>query len=485
MAPGAGAVGPHAESCGGIVTNPWDGSTVRRLVLLCILALVVRLAVLFVGPWQMPSRAYNPDSSRYLVLGRHLAEHRVFGKAAEDGLVHTQVAAIRARNGTLPPPDEHGLRPESFRTPGYPVLIAALGAVHSDYRFILLFQCVLGASGVALMFVLARRLDIGDRGAWLAASLWAFHPALVLHDNLFMSETLFTVLGLAALALHNGGVRLIAAAALLAAAALVRPLGLLYLPALLAMTLARRPIRWPIVALAIGLAVLPSAAWALRNDARGEGMRVSTVGTINLLYYTVAYTLSEAANEEWSEAWPHRVTELSGKLQARVRPGSDVISDAGTLALEELRSHPAALVRVQLKSWTKLFLDHSMGELAAVLGRSYMPSHLFSALVLREPSATRSLAPGAAASALLWVGVNALLALGALAGVLRALRRRHWALAAVVVSIVVLFALGTGSVGLERFRIPAMIGLFLGSAAALDPAPRRIPVRAARGQVAG
>jgi hypothetical protein len=212
---------------------------------------------------------------------------------------------------------------------------------------------------------------------------------------------------------------------------------------------------------------------------------MSTVGTINLLYYTVAYTLSEAEGEEWSEAWPRRVTQLSQELDARVTPGSDVISDAGALAIDRLRERPAALMRVQGKSWVKLALDHSMGELASVLGLRYTPSNLFSALVLREPAATRRLAPGPALAALLWVAVNGLLALGALVGVLRALAERRWAFATVVASIVVLFALGTGSVGLERFRVPAMFALFLGTAAAVDPTPRNVPARAARGQAAG
>src|SRR5687768_4182019 len=101
----------------------------RPLALLFAAALLLRLVVLFTGPWADPTRVYafSPDSPRYVALADTLLAHRAFGKPVEDGLMHLAVERLRRANGTLPPPDANGLYPEAFRTPGYPLFLAAFG----------------------------------------------------------------------------------------------------------------------------------------------------------------------------------------------------------------------------------------------------------------------------------------------------------------------------------------------------------------------
>ena len=83
----------------------------RPLVLLFAGALILRLVVLFTGPWADPTRIYtfSPDSPRYVALADALRTHQAFGKPTEDGLMHLAVEKLRRENGTLPSPDANGL----------------------------------------------------------------------------------------------------------------------------------------------------------------------------------------------------------------------------------------------------------------------------------------------------------------------------------------------------------------------------------------
>src|SRR5262245_18635997 len=309
----------------------------RRIAVLVFTALTLRLSLLFAGPWRDPGRALQPDSRRYLVLADNLIRHGRFAKRDEDGLVHLAVERLRSANGTLPPADADGFRPDSFRTPAYPAFVAPLSAL-GGVRSVLLAQCLLGAAATGLLFGVARRLGLTPAGATVAALLWALHPALVVFDCLLLTESLFNVGVVASLWLaarsanptgHTG------AGLLLGLTGLVRPLGLFFLPSLLAVGW-RGQRRWLSAACLVAAAVAPSAAWALRNRAAGEGLRVSSVGDVNLLYYVAAHAISEERGDDWFDAWRDRVAELSDRLGMRLRPGEDVYSAGRALAREEL-----------------------------------------------------------------------------------------------------------------------------------------------------
>src|SRR5438552_3967435 len=113
-------------------TGGMDTPSMRICWMLFGIALGLRLALLWGGPWEEPKRACRDDSGRYLVLSHNLRTYNTFGKKREDGLVHNAMARLRAANGTLSPPDADGLRPESFRTPGYPLFIAAIELLGGD-----------------------------------------------------------------------------------------------------------------------------------------------------------------------------------------------------------------------------------------------------------------------------------------------------------------------------------------------------------------
>jgi hypothetical protein len=443
------------------------GLTIRQMICLFGLALAPRLLFLFLGPWQHPGRAFQPDSYRYLLLAETLRKHHTFGLPEPEGLVHQSIVKLRAENGTLPPADADGLRPESFRTPGYPAFLAVIESLGGNVRAVLAIQCLMGASMACLAAFISQSLGLSARGAFLVGLFWALHPGLIVFDAVLLTESLFNgviVIALFSACRFRPPLCLIGAGILLGVATLVRPLGLLYIPAALAVAWPRMSSRFLGTAILVVAAGLPPATWALRNQAMGEGFRLTTVGDLNLLYHTAAYAISEERGEDWLQSWPPRVEELTDKLGSRLKPGEDVVAAARRLALDEVRTRPGMVARVQAKSWLKLFFDHSLPTVADSLGLFYQPSGLFNDLLSSDDTTSsrqQESSPALRIAALTWMSLDALIALAALAGVVQALRKHQWRILIFSGVSILLFTLATGSVGLERFRLPMMLPLFV------------------------
>jgi len=78
----------------------------------------------------------------------------------------------------------------AFRTPGYPLFVAACAG---NVRAIQVGQCIIDASTVLAVFMLARRW-VDQRASLLAAAVVAANPFLVFFCSLVLSETLFVAL---------------------------------------------------------------------------------------------------------------------------------------------------------------------------------------------------------------------------------------------------------------------------------------------------
>jgi hypothetical protein len=88
----------------------------------------VRLAVFFAGPAQDQNRAFNGDSTRYVILASSLTHYGVFRfDPKREGFTHREIQRLRVANGTAATPDAHLLLPDGFRTPGYPVFLVLGG----------------------------------------------------------------------------------------------------------------------------------------------------------------------------------------------------------------------------------------------------------------------------------------------------------------------------------------------------------------------
>jgi hypothetical protein len=447
---------------------------------LVVIAAALRFGLFLVALQNAPNRPVaQPDTVRYVILAHNLRDHATFGKVHDDGLVHEALERIRKANGTSATPDANGLRPESYRVPGYPAFLAAVFTVWDEPHLAVVMQCLLGCLATWMVPRICLKLGIGPRGAWIAGLLWAVHPALIIYDQYLLTESLFTNLAVVALywAAQGESPRASAGVGLLIGfTALVRPMvGLFYVPAALALGWGTRRHRWMSRVLLVGAAMLPCLAWSTRNYGQGEGFRVTTQAGSGTLFLNAAYTVSQDHGEDWLASWPTRIAEFEKLLAARVKPGEDVSSAAEQLGWEIIRQRPAAAFKAFLLSLIKVFIDHSLGELVAHFGVEYHPTGLFSSLLAGADRASGSVNYFNLAAAAVWSLANVAIVALALVGFVRLLRQRNWRAVLACGLTIGLFALATGCVGLERFRLPIMLFLFVGVAAAVTRQPASRP----------
>lgn len=150
-------------------TNPSSFTSGRPWLLLLILVLAFLLRAGW--GWHQPDAGHLnalPDQVEYLQLAQNLLRHHQFSFYDDRPNVQEHLRA--------------------YRTPGYPLFLAACGANVTVAR---LLQALIGTSTVLGVFLLARRW-LGRPASLCAAALLAINPYLIYFSGLILSETLYT-----------------------------------------------------------------------------------------------------------------------------------------------------------------------------------------------------------------------------------------------------------------------------------------------------
>ncbi|MCB9877042.1 MAG: glycosyltransferase family 39 protein [Planctomycetes bacterium] len=233
--------------------------TAERAVLVSIVVVIaaaLRIGFVVGADVQAPLRA---DAGQYAQYAHNLVAHGVYSLDA----------------GSAPAPD-------SFRSPGYPLLLAACRLLAGDgwYTLARWLQVALSTATVLLTYLLARRF-LAFVPALAAAALTALSPHLVVSPAFVLTECLTVFVVVAALwALAGDGPRSRALPATLGGALLLGALPLcnetlVFLPAVVVVALWRGDRRRAVTVLLVS--ALPFAAWSLRNQltpmARSGGER--------------------------------------------------------------------------------------------------------------------------------------------------------------------------------------------------------------------
>ena len=140
--------------------------------ILTIAALLLRLAFIHYTVISNPIH----DARQYVTYGYNLLEHHIFSSQMPS-------------NPKKPP------QPDAFRSPGYPLLMAAAiywGGAKGFYPTILFWQTIIGSLMVPLTFMLACRI-IPFQLALGAALLVCISPHLISMTSYLLSETLFSL----------------------------------------------------------------------------------------------------------------------------------------------------------------------------------------------------------------------------------------------------------------------------------------------------
>ena len=260
----------------------------------------------------------------------------------------------------------------AYRTPGYPLLVAACDASPRAVRAV---QAIVDTSTVLAVYLLARRLARGESAAPpMAASLVAVNPFLIYFSGLILGETVFTATLVWGTYLAVSR-RAVAAGVVLTAGVLVRPSGLLLVPILVGAavnspvnTTGVGPYDWwrflraastAAVILCVGL--LP---WAWRNDARlGRWVWTTTNGGI---------TLYDGFNPAATGGSDQRFVTADPTLQPIIREGevarsADLQRRAAQWAGATLNRLPALTLRKIARTWSPVPLSGEFGRPLYVL----------------------------------------------------------------------------------------------------------------------
>lgn len=333
------------------------GSTVdgrpRRAELLVVLlvALGLRLAWGLAQPRDETSLERLPDQREYLELGRNLLHGR--GLRFTDPRFADEVVA--------------------YRTPGYPLLVAACGG---RVRAVRVAQAVIDTTTVLAIYLLARRW-LGRGPSLLAAAAVALNPLLIYFTGLLLSETLFTAMlawgmvllvrppaagqqprGWGATLLWLAGGLMLAASVLVRQSAIGLPL-LLSIAAALVNRRSGVPYhrRWPLPvgATALLLTFVVLLPWAWRNERLlGAWVWTSTNGGI---------TLYDGLNPDATGASDQSFVQSMPGLRSMDEVGrSEYLSDS---ARQFAREHPRRVIELALvkaaRTWSPVPLSADYG----------------------------------------------------------------------------------------------------------------------------
>lgn len=340
------------------------------------------------------------------------------------------------------------------RTPAFPLFVLATGGTVQPI-FTVVAQLLLSGLIVGLTYVIGRRY-FGDTVATVAALVMALDPASAVYSALLQPETLGTVLLVAAvwlvlprpnphrLAFLGGGL-------LLGSAVLVRPIALalpiVVVPAVWFLWRHQKPMA-ACLAVVVGFAV-PVGGWTLRNQLVAGVPTVSSILGEQLLTTGAAGAVQQERTLERvdGETYLRREVDDRAGEDANSAERSRVAAD---LAVRQILKHPVGMVK------------HLAGGAARTMGgpaRQMVLTTLAGRRVgdrLYAGGPTAFPAPLAAALVVLQLAFLAVVYLGMVVGAWVLVRRRSWAMLALLVGLIAYFGLSApGLAGHSRFRVPA------------------------------
>lgn len=268
-------------------TCGWDRTV---LALLLGFSLLTKLGLALLIWFHNRAAIWHPDSISYHSIALNMIRHGAFSRS------------------TGPP-----FTYESFRTPGYPLVLSALYSLFGNSALsVIVLQAAVATASVALTWLLGRRLFGPRVGTW-AAALLSLDIASGCSSQTLMSETTFTLLVLMVVWLLvrsisplRGWAGFALAGLALACATHVRPIAYYLVPLGAVATAAflvrkdrattSRRVRWRLALTRAGLFLLAPAllvgGWQVNNLRKTGSVRFSHLEGLNMYFYRAAGAIS-------------------------------------------------------------------------------------------------------------------------------------------------------------------------------------------------
>jgi len=273
--------------------------------------------------------------------------------------------------------------PNIVRTPGYPLLIAAVYGAFGDHRkALMIVQAIILSVTAVLVFAIVMKIA-SPPYAMAAAILYLMDLNSHYMSLLVMTETFFTFLLTASIFILVSVIKhplrlslmLPAAGFLLGYAILVRPIAvffpLIFLVVLGIHFAGRRVSPAGTVAWCF-LFLLPVIAlcgtWMVRNHARTGTWEISTIGSKSLLLYQAADIIARQRGLPIEGARAVLLDSLSEEPAPRSFLSPEFSRAARKLAVSIIRNHPLAFVRNQIIGSFRVMLSPGVAGFACMTG---------------------------------------------------------------------------------------------------------------------
>jgi hypothetical protein len=261
--------------------------------------------------------------------------------------------------------------PEILRTPGYPIFLT----LSRDMRIALAVQALLGAL-VCLLIGYPVYIRWGPTTGIVSASLVALDLSSIVWATQIMSEILFQFLLAIAVLFefyvlttrfkNNHAVWLIlSSGAFVALAILVKPIGIMLIPAMASVLLVAPRVGWPmramLTSILILVPVLMIAAWTQRNASVAGVPTFSAISAKNLYFYRAASVIQSASKLSQKETQDllnrHLNSPEDFSLQSDgpiTRQSAETVRNMNQLGWATLKQHPMTFGEITFRDFIYL-----------------------------------------------------------------------------------------------------------------------------------
>ncbi len=383
--------------------------------------------------------------------------------------------------------------PDNFRTPGYPVTVAAIYAAFG-YRpdLVLWLQVTFGTLTILATYWLGARIGGATKAGVAAAGFLAVSPHSITYTALLWSDTEYTLLLTLTVALvllmtdDPTPARALAAGALGGLATLVHPRSL-YLPWLICGFLClnvRRiggaSLRTSVLAAVVFLSCFSAALapWRLRNAEVFGVPNVTSAAGVNMLYYGAALTEAYRTGQDHWAVSQRYDRELRAMSQRQLNEAEMGIL-AWRVGLEKIAHDPISYATVHVAGMLRTLMPGTLQIATLLTGEEQsLTSQVYGFLV--GVGRFRPFSPSSAPSLplLIYVGADACLLLVLYALSAYALVKHARLPAVCLLGFILLYLLAVaGPAGAPRFRVVMMPMLCVLAAIGLvsfEPISRRM-----------
>ncbi len=404
---------------------------------------------------------------------------------APDSMGYVASAEALLKTGTFSVSPERGDMPQTVRTPGYPIFLAVIFACcGKNLAAVVLTQIVLSLLTIVLTWHVARRAFGGRVGA-LSALLIALDLNSLSYTNMILTETLFTLVLLAflAIAVHldsdqqtRRAFAALAGGLVLAVATHIRPIGyFLPLVVMVAMSALGWRRKWGVKVL-VGqglLLILPSVilvgGWQVRNHRLTGSSEFSQMVGFGALDSTGVHIVAQRDGVSLEEA--RKRLGLAGSTERFLSHPEEHWGERWKRQyIELIRENPWICVKVQLTGAARTLAGPGATQLLNLLGipmgSSKTPDYCLGIVPTFYPAELARL-PWAGRMIMMWAGVYlGILYFGIAVFLWMALTKRtdeKWILFLMLILVAYFLFLGGGG-AYSRFRVPIAPVLAIASA---------------------